>query len=100
MDQASAKKRIQKLRRAIDRYRYQYHVLDQSELSEAALDSLKHELSGLEAQFPTLVTPDSPTQRVEGKVLPAFVKVKHPVRQYSFNDIFSPEELSEWQERL
>ena len=59
--------RAQKLRELIDDYRYHYHVLDESTMSEAAADSLKHELSELEAKYPELITPDSPTQRVAGK---------------------------------
>ena len=61
-----ARERIEKLRVAINDYRYHYHVLDESTMSEAAADSLKHELSQLEMQYPDLVTPDSPTQRVAG----------------------------------
>ena len=58
------KERVAKLRQTIDKYRYQYHVLDQSEISPEALDSLKNELVKLEEQYPELVTADSPTQRV------------------------------------
>ena len=63
MDKAAAKQRIVKLRKEIDRYRYAYHVLDKSLISDAALDSLKKELFDLETEFPDLITPDSPTQR-------------------------------------
>lgn len=67
MTKAEAAERIAKLRDLINDYRYHYHVLDESIMSEAAADSLKHKLSELEKEFPELITPDSPTQRVAGK---------------------------------
>ena len=70
-----ARERVAKLRQLIDDYRYHYHVLDESLMSEAAADSLKHELSQLEEQFPELITPDSPTQKVAGQALDKFNKV-------------------------
>lgn len=100
MNKAEAKARIEKLRKEVERHRYQYHVLDRQEISDAALDSLKHELAQLEAQFPDLVTPDSPTQRVAGEPLPGFKKVKHVVPQWSFNDAFSEEEIRAWDKRV
>lgn len=100
MDKQTAKQRIVKLRNEIDRYRYAYHVLDESLISDAALDSLKKELFDLEMQFPDLITPDSPTQRVAGKPLKEFVKVKHVERMTSFNDAFSEEDMRAWLERL
>jgi DNA ligase (NAD+) len=63
------------LRSTINHHRYLYHVLNQSEISEAALDSLKDELKKLESAHPELVTPDSPTQRVAGEALPEFQKI-------------------------
>ncbi|MEK7622041.1 MAG: NAD-dependent DNA ligase LigA [Patescibacteria group bacterium] len=95
-----ASERIEKLRRVIDHHRYLYHVLDQEEISAAALDSLKHELAELEKRFPELVTSDSPTQRVAGAPLPGFRKVTHQVTQWSFNDVFTPEELREFDARV
>ena len=74
MTKDEAIKRVNKLRELINDYRYHYHVLDESIMSEAAADSLKHELSLIEAEFPELVTPDSPTQRVAGKPLDKFTK--------------------------
>ena len=96
MTKAETKTRIAKLRQQIDYYRYQYHVLDRSEISDAALDSLKHELHELETQFPDLVTPDSPTQRVGGVALEKFSKVLHQAPMLSLNDVFSPAEVQEW----
>ncbi|MFA4881101.1 MAG: NAD-dependent DNA ligase LigA [Candidatus Doudnabacteria bacterium] len=100
MTQDDAQKRIEKLRQEIERYRYSYHVLDKSEISDAALDSLKNELEKLERQFPELITSDSPTQRIDGAPLKGFKKVKHAVRQWSFYDAFSEEEMRDWEERL
>lgn len=99
MTKDDAKKRIAKLRALIDQYRYEYHVLDTSEISDAAHDSLKHELYTLEQQFPDLITPDSPTQRVGGEALPGFKKVAHESPMLSMEDVFTPEELGEWYER-
>ena len=100
MKRTDAEKRIIKLRELIADYRYHYHVLDESIMSEAAADSLKHELSQLEAEFPDLITPDSPTQRVAGAPLPGFTQVTHSQRMLSLNDVFNEEEVQAWQERL
>jgi len=94
-----ATKRLMKLRQAIDSFRYEYHVLDRQTISDAALDSLKHELTQLEAQYPELITADSPSQRVAGKPLPGFTKVKHAERMFSLSDVFSIDELREWDAR-
>ncbi len=94
-----AKARVEKLKILINKERYNVHVLDRSSMSEAALDSLKKELFDLEQAYPDLVTPDSPTQRVAGKPLPAFTKVAHPARILSLNDAFSLQDLQEWEER-
>jgi DNA ligase (NAD+) len=96
----AAKVRAGKLRKLINHHRYLYHALDREEISAAALDSLKHELAELEQTYPSLVTPDSPTQRVEGTVLPEFKKVRHKVRQWSFSDAFSETEMREFDERV
>ena len=100
MDKKEAKNRIEKLRVLINHHRYLYHVLDKQEISDSALDSLKKELFDLEQQFPDLITPDSPTQRVGGKPLKEFKKVKHLQRMISFNDAFSKEDMEDWQERF
>ena len=96
MNKEDAIKRILKLRELINDYRYHYHVLDQSTMSEAAADSLKHELSQLEATYPDLITPDSPTQRVAGRPLDKFTKVEHVQRMISLADVFSESEIREW----
>lgn len=100
MTKADAKARILELRKAIDKYRYEYHVLDRATISDAALDSLKHELYQLEQEHPDLVTPDSPTQRVGGKALAKFPKVTHKRRMLSMEDVFTPEEFGAWYRRV
>ena len=92
--------RVAKLRDLINDYRYHYHVLDESIMSEAAADSLKHELSQLEEQYPELITPDSPTQRVAGQALDKFQKVTHAERMISLADVFSEDEVREWLDRI
>ncbi len=96
MDKKEAENRILKLRELINDYRYHYHVLDESIMSEAAADSLKHELAQLEAEYPELITPDSPTQRVAGKPLDKFSKMMHDKRMISLADVFSEEEVKDW----
>ena len=100
LDRQAAEQRIIKLRDLINDYRYHYHVLDESIMSEAAADSLKHELSQLEEQFPELITPDSPTQRVAGKALSKFAKVQHQTRMISLQDVFDRAEVAVWIQRM
>lgn len=95
-----AQQRAAQLRQLINDYRYQYHVHNRSIMSEAAADSLKHELSQLEEQYPELITPDSPTQRVAGAPLPGFTQVRHSSRMLSLNDVFDQAELQAWINRL
>ncbi|MBO7720541.1 NAD-dependent DNA ligase LigA [Candidatus Saccharibacteria bacterium] len=99
LSHTEAEKRVIKLREIINDYRYHYHVLDESIMSESAADSLKHELSQLEEAYPDLITPDSPTQRVAGRPLDKFTKVKHAQRMISLADVFSEDEVREWYER-
>ena len=95
-EKTAAKARIEKLKTLINDYRYHYHVLDESIMSEAAADSLKHELSQLEEQYPEFITPDSPTQRVACKPLDKFQKVTHASRMISLADVFSESEIRDW----
>lgn len=100
MTHVPPKDRIEQLRMLINEYRYRYHVLDESIMSEAAADSLKHELVQLETEHPELITPDSPTQRVAGKALDKFKKVTHASRMISLADVFDREEVTAWTERM
>lgn len=88
--------RAAQLRQLINDYRYHYHVLDESTMSEAAADSLKHELTQIEEAHPELITPDSPTQRVAGEPLPGFTQMRHRTRMISLNDVFNEEEVTAW----
>jgi len=94
------KQRAENLRREINYHRHLYHVEDRQELSDASLDSLKKELADMEAAHPELVTADSPTQRVGGKSLAKFAKVRHMARMLSLNDVFSAEEIFSWVARI
>jgi DNA ligase (NAD+) len=97
---SEANVRIAKLRDLINDYRYHYHVLDESTMSEAAADSLKHELSQLEAEYPELITSDSPTQRVAGQPLAKFSQIRHSSRMLSLNDVFDADEVQAWIDRI
>lgn len=98
--QAQPNERIEQLRELIHEYRYRYHVHNESIMSEAAADSLKHELSQLEEQYPELITADSPTQRVAGVALDKFEKVAHKTPMISLNDVFDEAEVAAWVSRM
>lgn len=100
MSQAAAKKRIENLSGELNRHRHSYHVLDAPTLSDEAYDSLMEELLALEAEYPALKLPNSPTSRVGGKTLGSFQKVRHAHRQWSFDDIFDLAGLKAWHERI
>lgn len=100
LTKTDASKRIFKLRDIINYHREQYHIHNREEISEQALDSLKHELRSLETMFPELITPDSPTQRVAGKAIDGFEKVNHKVSQWSFNDVFTPDEIRDFDKKV
>ena len=100
MTLAQAKIRIHKLREAINRHRYLYHVENRQEISDEARDSLMHELVILETQFPQFQSPDSPSRRVAGKPLSGFTKMRHTVPQWSLNDAFTEEEIAAFDRRV
>jgi len=100
MEKEEAKKRIEILKDVINRHRYLYHVLGKQEISDSALDSLKHELYRLEQQFPEFITADSPTQRVAGIPQKQFKKAEHETPMLSLEDIFSEKELQDWEDYL
>jgi len=100
MTEQEAQKRIEKLRKEIDRFRYEYHVLDKPEVSDDVYDSLMRELRGLEEERPELKSLDSPSQRIGGEPLEKFEKVRHKHRQWSLDDAFSFEEAKAWEERV
>jgi DNA ligase (NAD+) len=94
------KERLAKLKETIERYRHLYHVENQEPISPEALDSLKEELTKIEKEYPELITPDSPSQRVAGEPLPEFKKVSHKISQWSFNDAFTEEDMRDFDTRV
>ena len=100
MTKQQAKQEIGKLKKLISYHRYLYHVLDRQEISDGALDSLKHRLYKLEQQYPEFITPDSPTQRIAGEPLKGFAKVRHDPPMLSIEDVFSEEEIKEWEKYI
>lgn len=99
MDRKEVEKRINKLKGEINHHRYLYHVLDKQEISDGALDSLKHELYRLEREYPDLITPDSPTQRVSGEPLDKFEKFRHTAPMISLFDAFNEQDMRDWEQR-
>jgi len=100
MHKIEAKKRVEKLREQIEDLRYRYHVLDDPKVTDDIYESLQRELIALEEDYPDLRDEYSPTNRIAGKPLDKFVKVKHDVRMLSLNDVFSKEELEAWEKRI
>ncbi len=99
-EKKNIRQRIEKLRKEIDKFRYEYHVLDRPEVSDEVYDSLMRELRDLEEKYPEFRSPDSPSQRIGGKPLAKFEKVRHAHRQWSLDDAFSFEEMKEWEEKI
>lgn len=97
---ASAAERARELRELLNQYSYEYHVLDAPTVDDAVYDGLMQELKALEAADPSLVTPDSPTQRVGSALLASFRKVRHSSRMLSLNDVFSREDVEAWVKRM
>ncbi len=93
-------KQVKKLREQIDDLRYRYHVLNDPQVTDIMYGGLMAELRKIEELHPELMTLDSPTQRVAGQPAERFNKVRHTVPQWSFNDAFSEEEMTEWEERI
>jgi DNA ligase (NAD+) len=100
MNNSEIKNRIQKLREEISRLRLEYHVKNNPKVTDDVYESLTRELNNLEKEYPEFIDPDSLVNRVAGKPLPSFKKVKHEIRMTSLNDIFSKEEIYEWEKRI
>ncbi len=100
MELEEARRRIEALRREIDYHNYRYYVLARPVISDAEYDALMDELRALEAQFPQLITPDSPTQRVGSRPAEGFRKVRHPVPVLSLDKVTNREELLAWHRRI
>ena len=100
MDRNEAQKRIKKLRDEIARLRDLYHIKDAPDVTDDIYDSLNRELRELIKKNPEFDDPNAPENRVGGKPLDKFVKVKHKIRMLSLNDVFSEEELFDWEKRI
>jgi DNA ligase (NAD+) len=100
MDRPQAQERIQTLRPLLSEWGYAYYVLDDPKVSDAVYDQHYQELKALEAQFPDLITSDSPTQRVGDRPLERFSTVTHRVPLYSLENAFSHKDLTTWEDRL
>lgn len=100
MDKFEAKKRIKKLRSEIARLRDAYHIENAPNVTDDVYDSLTRELKALLEKYPEFYDSNAPENRVAGKPLDKFVKVKHPTRMLSLNDAFSYEELYDWETRI
>ena len=92
--------RIEQLRAQLNHHNYRYYVLDNPEISDAEYDTLMRELKQLEAEYPSLLTPDSPTQRVGAAPVEAFGLVEHPLPLLSLGNVFNREELEGWYTRI
>jgi DNA ligase (NAD+) len=95
-----AASRAKELRELLNQYSYEYHVLDKPSVSDAVYDGLMRELKELEAQDPSLITADSPTQRVGNELKGGFQKVHHSTRMLSLNDVFDRAEVEAWVKRM
>jgi DNA ligase (NAD+) len=93
-------KKIESLREKIRHHEYLYYVLDHPEISDLDFDKLMQQLKDLEAEHPSLIAPDSPTQRVGGKPREGFVKVAHSSPMLSLDNTYSEEELRGWERRV
>ncbi|MCD8050272.1 MAG: NAD-dependent DNA ligase LigA [Clostridiales bacterium] len=95
-----AKAQIDALKEELNRWNYQYYVLDAPTVSDYEYDRKLRELEELEAAHPELVTPDSPTQRVGGEAISAFAEVTHEVPLLSLQDVFEQGELTAFDQRV
>lgn len=99
MTEADARVRADELRKQLNKYSYEYYVLDQPSVDDAIYDSLYGELKQIERDYPNLITPDSPTQRIAAQPLDKFEKYSHKRRMISIMDTFSDEEAYDWMSR-
>lgn len=100
MSKPEAEKRIHKLREFLKQWNYQYFIENKTTLSEPARDQLKRELEELEKQYPEFITPDSPTQRIGAPLSGRLAKVRHKNPKQSLQDVFTWEEIKDWEERM
>jgi DNA ligase (NAD+) len=100
MDRREAEREIERLRAKIHHHNYLYYTLDRPEITDGEYDRMYKRLVELEDEFPDLVTPDSPTQRVGGAVLKELASVTHRHPLYSLNNAYSEEELADFVARI
>ena len=100
MNKEAAEKRLSELYDIIEKHNYNYYVLDAPTVEDDEYDALMREVKALEKEYPELVTPLSPTQRVGGMALSTFEKVTHTVQMGSLQDVFSEEELFAFDRRV
>lgn len=100
MEESAARERARRLREEVAHHDYRYYVLDDPVITDAEYDALMRELEGLEARFPALATPDSPTRRVGGRPLEGFTQVRHPVPMLSLANVFDGGELADFARRV
>src|SRR6266851_8434879 len=100
MDRADGLQRITELREQIHHHDYLYYVEARPEVSDAEYDRLMVELRALETDFPELITPDSPTQRIGGTPVDAFRPVEHRVAMLSLDNATTPDQLREFEARM
>ena len=100
MNKDQAKDRAKELSGVINDYRYRYHVLGDPSVTDEVYQSLTRELAKIEAAYPELITPDSPTQRVGGKASAKFKSIPHQRPMLSLNDVFDIAELEAWEQRV
>src|SRR3990172_6206421 len=91
--------RAKQLRTEIERHNYRYYVLDRPQITDAEYDRLFRELQDIEQQYPQLVTPDSPTQRVGAAPLGEFAQITHRTPMLSLNNAFEREEVAAFDKR-
>ena len=100
MNENQAKKRIDELVDTLNKYSYEYYVLDNPSISDYDYDMMNNELKRLEEEYPELLRDDSPTQRVGGEAVSIFEKVPHAVQMASLQDVFSLSEVEEFCSRI
>lgn len=100
VDNQKAKNRVNELQELLNRYNYEYHVLDKPTVPDAEYDALMRELINLEDQYPDLKTPDSPSQRVGGEVLEGFTKVTHQTPMLSLGNAFNEADLRDFDRKV
>ena len=96
---AAIQQRTRELRSLLQQASYAYYVLDAPQMADPVYDRLYRELQDLEAQYPALITPDSPTQRVGEKPASQFTSVRHNIPLYSLENAFGIGEFEAWEDR-